>query len=119
MKKSSARLNRELVTVKAMIRLYCRMQHGTKHDLCNNCSELFQYASTKIDRCMFHENKPACQECVVHCYAKEQRERIKIIMRFAGPRMMFHHPYLGIMHFVDKYRFKASQPPKKNRQAKA
>jgi len=32
----------------------------------------------------------------VHCYSAERREEIKIVMKWAGPRMLLHHPLLAI-----------------------
>jgi hypothetical protein len=33
------------------------------------------------------------------------REKIKTVMRFAGPKMIFRHPILGIRHLIDKRRY--------------
>jgi hypothetical protein len=32
------------------------------------------------------------------------RERITIVMRYAGPRMMFRHPILALLHQLDALR---------------
>ena len=112
MKNQIGRLKRERITIKKMVKMYCNSKHHTRKLICNDCQELLDYAILKIDRCIFETEKPACSECLVHCYAKEKRENIKTIMRFAGPRMMYYHPYLGIMHFIDKYRFKANNKKK-------
>lgn len=106
------RLQREQKTIGKMVKMYCRSKHNSHKSLCEDCSNLLTYALSKIDRCLFGEEKPACSECWVHCYAKENREKIRIVMRFAGPRMMYTHPYLGIMHFVDKYRFESTKKKK-------
>lgn len=37
----------------------------------------------------------------VHCYKPEMREKIREVMRFSGPRMIFHHPYLAIKHVIE------------------
>jgi hypothetical protein len=29
------------------------------------------------------------------------RQKIKEVMRYAGPRMLFKHPYLTLMHGID------------------
>jgi hypothetical protein len=29
------------------------------------------------------------------------RERVREVMRYAGPRMLLHHPWLAICHLVD------------------
>lgn len=107
MKNSHKRLIREKKTIGKMVKMYCSSMHNSKENLCGECQELLNYAFLKIDKCVFGIEKPACSECKVHCYAKTDREKVRNIMRFAGPKMIFKHPYLGIMHFVDKYRFKA------------
>lgn len=107
MKSAGRRLEREKKTINKMVKMYCSAMHNSNKNLCFDCQELLDYAFQKIDKCLFGIEKPACSECTVHCYAKTNREKVRIIMRYAGPRMMYKYPYLGIMHFVDKYRFKA------------
>jgi hypothetical protein len=29
------------------------------------------------------------------------RQQVKIVMRYAGPRMLLHHPFLACMHLID------------------
>ena len=102
------RLDREKKTILKMIALYCRMNHNTKGGLCAECEELAAYASERLARCPFAENKPACSKCEVHCYQPAFRERIRVVMRFSGPRMLLHHPGFLISHYLDFLRF----PPK-------
>jgi hypothetical protein len=99
------RLNREHQTVEKMIALYCRAHH-TLHDdhLCQACQALSDYAHRRIDRCPFGVQKPTCAQCPVHCYQPDQREAIRQVMRFAGPRMLLHHPVLAILHLFDRFR---------------
>ncbi len=95
------RIEREKVTVEHMIRLYCRHHHHPQADICQDCNELLQYAITRVDKCIFGENKPVCAECKVHCYKKDMRERVREVMRYSGPRMLLHHPVLAIRHMID------------------
>ena len=97
----SRRLVREARTVEAMIRVACRGQHGTRGDLCAECAELLAYACERLDTCQFGAEKPTCAKCPVHCYKPAMRERIRAVMRYAGPRMMFRHPILTLFHFWD------------------
>ena len=92
---------RERKTIAAMVRIYCRSLHGGGRVLCEGCSELFAYAEQRIDKCLFPDNKPTCATCPVHCYKPAMREQVKTVMRFAGPRMIYHHPYLAIRHILD------------------
>jgi hypothetical protein len=93
------RLATEWKTVDAMIRLYCRQQHGG-HTPCAECQNLLDYAHTRLERCQFGEDKPTCAKCPVHCYGRHQREQIRDVMRYAGPRMLWHHPLLSLRHWI-------------------
>lgn len=93
-------LSQERETLQAMISLYCRGQHNSKQ-LCEDCSELWDYAEERLDKCPFGVEKPTCQNCTVHCYKPEMRERVKEVMRYAGPRMIFHHPVMAIRHLIN------------------
>ena len=60
--------------------------------------QLHDYALTRIDKCPFMETKTFCSACKVHCYKPEMREKIRAVMRWAGPRMLPVHPVLSIRH---------------------
>ena len=47
------------------------------------------------------ENKTFCSNCKVHCYRPDMREIIRTVMRFSGPRMIFHHLIAAIEHIVE------------------
>jgi hypothetical protein len=47
------------------------------------------------------ETKTFCSNCKVHCYKPEMREKIREIMRFSGPRMIFYHPIMAIRHLIE------------------
>ena len=95
----SKSLDREIRTLRLMIGIYCRRHHRTK-DLCGGCQELAEYAEERIAKCPYGERKPACSHCTIHCYKPQMRARIKEVMRFAGPRMTWHHPVLAIRHLI-------------------
>lgn len=92
---------REKETVSEMIALYCRKKHGSKHGLCKECTELEAYAKQRSDKCPFMETKTFCSNCKVHCYKPAMREKIREVMRFSGPRMMFIHPVMAIRHVFE------------------
>ena len=50
---------------------------------------------------MFGDAKPTCANCTVHCYSADRREQVRVVMRWAGPRILFRHPVLGILHLLD------------------
>jgi hypothetical protein len=95
------RIEREKRTVSSMITLYCRGRHGSTGNLCPECAELQAYALQRLEKCPFAPEKPACANCTVHCYKPGMRERIREVMRYAGPRMLLRHPYLALMHLLD------------------
>jgi hypothetical protein len=99
------RLDREKHTIAAMVEIYCRNRHGRGKDLCAECGQLFEYAVQRIDKCQFKENKPACAKCAIHCYKPQMRERIREVMRFAGPRMLLSHPILTFMYYFDEMKY--------------
>lgn len=87
----------EMCTVYEMIHLYCKKKHHQKR-LCAECEELYTYAKMRIEKCPFMETKTFCSQCKVHCYKPEMRKKIREVMRFSGPRMLFHHPIMAIRH---------------------
>jgi hypothetical protein len=95
------RIKRELETVRVMIGIWCRGVHGSGRNLCTECSALWEYVQKRIDRCPFLDNKPTCLNCPVHCYKPAMREKIRRVMRYAGPRMPLRHPVLSVFHFMD------------------
>jgi hypothetical protein len=97
----SARVRRERKTIAAMIHLYCHKRHGRQYELCDQCGELHDYAMKRLDHCPFVADKPTCARCPVHCYKPEMREKVRGVMRFAGPRMTFRHPVLAVRHLAD------------------
>jgi len=105
----SPRIRRERTTVRAMVAIYCRRHHGSRQ-LCDGCAELADYADRKLHRCPYGGEKPACTNCPIHCYGPEKRERVREVMRFAGPRMIWRHPYLAIRHLLDERREAPESP---------
>ena len=98
---TSRRIRRELRTVEVMIGIYCRGHHGAGGDLCRDCRELWEYTRRRVDGCSFGAEKPTCLNCTTHCFKRDMRHRIRTIMRYAGPRMPWHHPVLTLFHFID------------------
>jgi hypothetical protein len=101
---SGPRIVREKKTIAAMLAIYCRDHHGRRGALCSDCAGLLDYAERRLDTCPFREQKPVCNLCEVHCYAAIQRERVREVMRYAGPRMLLPHPILSLFHMLDKWR---------------
>ncbi|MDO5152173.1 MAG: nitrous oxide-stimulated promoter family protein [Eubacteriales bacterium] len=109
---TATKREREKELVSQMIALYCRKNHGGK-SLCPDCAALDAYARLRSDKCPFMETKTFCSNCRVHCYKPEMREKIRLVMRFSGPRMIFHHPIVAVRHVIEtkkeKKRLEASK----------
>ena len=96
---NNTRIEEEKAVVEQMIRLYCRKYEG-HDDLCPSCKELLDYAHSRLDRCRFGEQKTTCKKCPVHCYRPEMKERIRMVMRWSGPRMIIYHPIAASKHLM-------------------
>jgi hypothetical protein len=99
--KRFARRAREQKTLETMMSMYCRHHHHGGGPLCAECIALAEYARRRLQRCVFGDAKPTCANCLVHCYRADMRERVREMMRWAGPRMLFRHPVLSIRHMID------------------
>ncbi len=101
-------IEREKRTIAKMIGLYC---NGNKHSeskvLCADCKALLAYAAERIERCPVRETKDYCSACEIHCYKPEMRERIRTVMRYSGPRMLWHDPFLALSHLMAMKRKKS------------
>jgi len=78
-------------TIRRMIALYARHHKGFD-------TSLADYACRRLEHCRYGEDKPACKDCPIHCYAPEKREAMKRVMRWAGPRMLFYSPRATLRH---------------------
>jgi len=114
----AGRIDWEKRVVSVMIGIYCL---GQRHDqmkkaarqlksgarpLCPSCSNLLVYAHERLDHCPQREQKNFCGFCTIHCYRPEERQQIKAVMRYAGPRMLFTHPIMAARHLAAKIQCK-------------
>lgn len=95
-------LGRERRTILAMVRIHCSGHHQCdgrgSSEVCDDCCELLDYAFERLDWCKFGADKPVCSKCSVNCYKPEMRERVRAVMRYAGPRMFLRHPVMALRH---------------------
>ena len=105
---TTPRLRREQRTIEAMLQIWCeahplhvRARYG---ELCLGCEGLLEYASYRLFKCPYGEEKPTCKKCPIHCYTRDKREQMHEVMRFAGSRMLLRHPVLAIRHLLDEKR---------------
>lgn len=86
--------NKEIEIVSLMIKLYCKKNDDIDGE------ELINYCTSKIQKCPLMETKTFCSNCKIHCYHADMQAKIKKVMRYSGPRMLFHHPILTIKHYL-------------------
>ena len=125
------RIDWEKRTVRHMIELWCRKNHGGQacremgsrgsgegshggqgsHEcqvghggpgLCGECRELLEYSLARLDHCKFGNAKTKCHKCPVHCYRPDMREKIRTVMRFSGPRMLLYHPLEALRYLFSR-----------------
>ncbi len=105
MTKLIKRLAREFRTMEKMVEIYCANHHVEQGvSDCEECQTFLAYAERRLEKCPYEQAKPTCARCPIHCYKRAQREKARVIMRYAGPRMTYRHPWLALMHLVDKLR---------------
>ncbi|MFZ4546616.1 MAG: nitrous oxide-stimulated promoter family protein [Bacteroidales bacterium] len=97
------RRKRESLIVQSMISMYCNANHKSLGIICADCQQLIGYAEKRLLSCMFGETKPVCKQCPVHCYSPKMREQMRLVMRWAGPRMILRHPIFAIVHLFDSH----------------
>jgi hypothetical protein len=83
MKAKRKELETEKEVAAAMIRIYCRAQHRSygEHSFCPECTILLEYVCERVLNCPYGTEKPTCEQCTVHCYTPEMREKIREVMR--------------------------------------
>jgi hypothetical protein len=88
----------EKKTITAMVRIFCTEHHADDDPVCATCAALERYSHARLDACPYGEDKPTCRACPIHCYKPAERDAMREVMRFAGPRMMWRHPWLSVVH---------------------
>lgn len=103
-------------TVTAMIHIYCEDVHkSARGTLCDSCESLRGYADVRLEKCPFGSEKTTCRECPIHCYRPVERADMKTVMRFAGPRMLWRHPWLALRHLWLERKGPPPWPPQKRK----
>ena len=92
-------IQQEQATIGSMIGLFCHAKHDTTTtELCQECQDLLDYARERVAHCLFLTEKPVCAKCPVHCYKAPYKERIREVMRYSGPRLIFKDPIAVMRH---------------------
>jgi hypothetical protein len=73
----------------------------TAPEVCEECADLLRYAEKRRAYCP-KDPKPFCSYCDTHCYTTDMRERMRDVMRYAGPRSLLHgHAIDGVKHLIE------------------
>lgn len=99
--KLKPRIEREKRVVCQMIEIYCKHKLDLK-EISEEYRLLSDYACRRLDYCKFGENKTSCKKCPIHCYSPQMREKIREVMRWAGPRMIIYNPIAAIRHLLNR-----------------
>jgi Nitrous oxide-stimulated promoter len=96
------RHERERRTLAAMVEIHCADWHEPgAGPPCAACESLLAYADRRLEKCPYGDAKPTCAHCPIHCYKPAQREQVRAVMCYAGPRMLLRHPWLSLAHVLD------------------
>lgn len=98
---------RDRATLEAIGSIYCRRHHrdivkdGT--GLCASCREAVEATLERAQSCP-NGHRDNCQDCSVKCQRGEGQQRIREIMRYAAPRMLFRHPLMTFVYLRKRLR---------------
>lgn len=74
--------------------------------MCEECAAHIRYAEKRRAFCS-KDPKPFCAHCDTHCYKREESEWQRQMMRYAGPRSVFHgYAIPGIKHALEAMKWK-------------
>ncbi|MCI8451792.1 MAG: nitrous oxide-stimulated promoter family protein [Eggerthellaceae bacterium] len=102
---------REECVISQMVALYCAGNHDAASRteraccgelVCPACKAVDAYAVLRTARCRQMHAKTSCEKCPYHCYRPQEREQIRQVMRYAGPRMLTKHPIAAIRHLLGR-----------------
>lgn len=69
--------------------------------LCAECASLLAYAEKRRASCP-KDPKPFCSNCDTHCYRPTEREYMREVMKYAGPRSVFRgHAIDSVKHLLE------------------
>lgn len=94
------------------VEVYCVGKHGDavrspfalpedlgQRKICTECADFMEYAVTKRIKCPLEAEKPSCKHCRIHCYAKEQRDKVREIMAYSGRKLMLRGRLDYVWHY--------------------
>ena len=95
----------DLKTLEAIGRIYCSAHHDSaEHDeagLCPSCREAVSATFERASNCPNHQTGN-CEDCEIKCQRGDAQARIRQIMRYSAPRMLFRHPLMTLEYLRKK-----------------
>ncbi len=80
--------------------------------LCDECAGHIRYAEKRRAYCP-KDPKPFCAHCDTHCYKADESEWQRQMMRYAGPRSMWHgYAIPGIKHALEARKWRKTMAAK-------
>lgn len=74
--------------------------------LCDECAEHLRYAEKRRAYCP-KDPKPFCAHCDTHCYKSDERSWQQGMMRYSGPRSVWHgYAIEGVKHALEARRYR-------------
>lgn len=67
--------------------------------MCSECAEFMSYAVTRRLKCPLEAEKPTCKHCRIHCYGKQQRDKIREVMAYSGRKLMMRGRLDYVWHY--------------------
>ena len=68
--------------------------------LCADCAGFMEYAITKRLNCPLEADKPSCKRCRIHCYSGPQRDKIRVVMAYAGRKLIVRGRIDYLWHYL-------------------
>ncbi len=80
--------------------------------MCPECAEHIRYAEKRRAFCP-KDPKPFCAHCDTHCYRSDEAEWQRQMMRYAGPRSLWHgYAIPGIKHALEARKWRKTMAAK-------
>jgi hypothetical protein len=122
---SDARVRHDTRLLGDFVALYCRGNHDGRARaalnsdgvslgaygrrapvVCEECADHLRYAEARRAYCP-KDPKPFCAHCDTHCYRPAEAEWQRAMMRYAGPKSMWHgHAVDAVKHMLEGRRWR-------------
>ena len=97
------KIDKDRRVLEAMGSIYCQGNHADAQKdeggMCPECRATIENTLSRAASCPYGH-----QDCKTHCQRGDAQIRIKAIMRYAAPKMMFRHPIMAFEYLRKKLR---------------